>query len=251
MAFSTDEERFRALINRDPEAEGKFFYCVLSTKIFCRPTCYSRLALRQNIIFSDSQEEAMKNGFRPCKRCKPTVKDGWNTTREFVIKGCALIYTKSLTGDKFYVSDIFKTLGVSKWHFCRAFKNYTGKTPRQFYLQCQKIKINPTILKPIPIIETKKSLNRKRNSSHGEFVDINDDTSDLYYVTAAEEEIDNINPVDSEVLSPYNVNSDAILPENEFKQLDELFSGFDSNYDEFFFYLNQENSFHEYLANMI
>lgn len=251
MAFSTDEERFRALINRDPEAEGKFFYCVLSTKIFCRPTCYSRLALRQNIIFSDSQEEAMKNGFRPCKRCKPNVKDGWNTTREFVIKGCALIYSISLTGDKFDVSDIFTALGVSKWHFCRAFKNYTGKTPRQFYLQCQKIKINPTILKPIPIIETKKSLNRKRNSLHEEFVDINDNISDLHYVKSAEEETDTLSPVDSEVLSSFDANSDAISTENEFKQFDELFADFDSNYDEFFFYLNQDNSFNEYVTNMI
>lgn len=244
--FDTYDQRFQALVDRDPEAEGRFYYCVLSTKIFCRPTCYSRLALRENIIFTDTKEQAMKNGFRPCMRCKPTVADGWNTTREFVIKACALIYSQSLNRDKFDVNQVYKPLGISKWHFCRAFKNYTGKTPRQFYLQCKKIKVNPMLLKPVPIIETKKNLKRKRQ----EINDGNHDNwkkMDLDMATSTLAD-DNSSPID--VFSPIDLESVNTSPEINFEQFDDLFADFDTNYDEFFHYLNQDESFNQYLTRI-
>ncbi|MCC8024068.1 MAG: hypothetical protein LIP16_02005 [Clostridium sp.] len=62
------EVRFRQ--GRD-NYDGKFYVAVKSTKIVCRPSCSSRTPLEKNMVFFDTLEEALKNGYRPCRRCKP------------------------------------------------------------------------------------------------------------------------------------------------------------------------------------
>ncbi|SGZ51090.1 CIC11C00000001518 [Sungouiella intermedia] len=60
---------------------------------------------------------------------------------------------------KFDVDKVAANVGLSKWHFCRVFKNYTGYTPRKFYLQSRGGKITP---QPLPLIRTKKFLQQKK-----------------------------------------------------------------------------------------
>jgi AraC family transcriptional regulator of adaptative response/methylated-DNA-[protein]-cysteine methyltransferase len=55
------------------ERAARFFYAVTTTGVFCKPECKSRRPLRENVRFFESQSEAQAAGFRPCKRCKPTV----------------------------------------------------------------------------------------------------------------------------------------------------------------------------------
>lgn len=61
-------ERFYA---RDRLADGSFVTGVLTTGIYCRPSCPARKPLPENLRFFPSQEEARRNGFRPCLRCRP------------------------------------------------------------------------------------------------------------------------------------------------------------------------------------
>lgn len=65
------EEQICAVKNRDKSYDGKFFVAVKSTKIVCLPSCYSRIPLEKNMVFFDTLEEALENGYRPCKLCKP------------------------------------------------------------------------------------------------------------------------------------------------------------------------------------
>jgi AraC family transcriptional regulator of adaptative response/methylated-DNA-[protein]-cysteine methyltransferase len=60
---------WQQVLNRDSQAT--IFYAVVSTGVFCRPTCSSRRPLRENVRFFMSPDEARKAGFRPCRRCKP------------------------------------------------------------------------------------------------------------------------------------------------------------------------------------
>lgn len=160
--FSSYESKLRAVNERNPDAEGHFVYCVTSTMICCRPTCYSRLPLTKNIEFCDTFEEAAKMGFRMCKRCKPEQEKGWNKTRESVAKGCLLLSRAAKAGIKPDIDAIAQLLGSSKWHFCRQFKNYTGHTPRKFYLECAKGS-DPLKNNALPLIRTKKYMQRLRN----------------------------------------------------------------------------------------
>ncbi len=68
--LATDTE-FAAIRGNDAGFDGRFFYGVASTRIFCRPSCVSRAPKRENVrIFADT-DAATTAGFRPCKRCQP------------------------------------------------------------------------------------------------------------------------------------------------------------------------------------
>jgi methylphosphotriester-DNA--protein-cysteine methyltransferase len=160
--FENDDERYQALCERNPAAEGRFVYCVVSTKIFCRPTCSSKLAKRRNVIFVNNSAGALKLGYRPCKRCKPDIVKDWNNSRQFILKACKLIYQRSKIDSSLDVELILHNIGVSKWHFFRTFKTYTGLTPRQFFRKCLTVKVDPLILSPLPLIQTKKNIQLRK-----------------------------------------------------------------------------------------
>jgi len=65
------EAAWKQLVSRDPDAQ--FFYAVSTTGIFCRPSCASRRPLRANVRFFRTADEARAAGFRPCKKCHPTI----------------------------------------------------------------------------------------------------------------------------------------------------------------------------------
>lgn len=67
------EEKIKAVKNKDKRYDGQFFVAVKSTKIVCCPSCSSRTPLEKNIVFFDTLEEALINGYRPCKRYKPEM----------------------------------------------------------------------------------------------------------------------------------------------------------------------------------
>ena len=67
---------YNALINRDETYEGVFFVGVKTTGIFCRPVCPARKPKLQNIEFFKNINQAVKAGYKPCKRCKPLEMRG-------------------------------------------------------------------------------------------------------------------------------------------------------------------------------
>ena len=67
----SDEERWEAFESRDAGYDGRFVVGVRSTGIFCRPSCAASRPLRQNVVFYPVGEAAVREGFRPCRRCKP------------------------------------------------------------------------------------------------------------------------------------------------------------------------------------
>ena len=69
--FSSDDQRWDAVVRRDRDADGVFYYSVRSTGVFCRPSCAARLAKRENVRFHATCGDAIQGGFRPCKRCRP------------------------------------------------------------------------------------------------------------------------------------------------------------------------------------
>lgn len=64
-------EQINAVRNRDKRYDGKFFVAVTSTKIVCRPSCSAKMPLEKNMAFYGTFEEALAEGYRPCKVCKP------------------------------------------------------------------------------------------------------------------------------------------------------------------------------------
>ena len=68
----TPAEMYRALLDRDPAYDGLFVVAVKTTGIACRPTCPAKKPRFENVEFFATTAEALRAGFRPCKRCRPS-----------------------------------------------------------------------------------------------------------------------------------------------------------------------------------
>ncbi len=75
MELSADR-MYQALLDKDPQFEGVFYVGVKTTGIFCRNTCTARKPKRENVKFFDNTQNAILDGFRPCKVCKPLQQKG-------------------------------------------------------------------------------------------------------------------------------------------------------------------------------
>lgn len=67
----TQDPRWQDVVSRNRTADGRFYYSVASTGVYCRPSCAARLAKPENVRFHADASDAERAGFRPCKRCKP------------------------------------------------------------------------------------------------------------------------------------------------------------------------------------
>jgi AraC family transcriptional regulator of adaptative response/methylated-DNA-[protein]-cysteine methyltransferase len=128
-AFATDEERWDAVRRRDPAAEGLFVYSVRSTGVYCRPSCPSRPARRENVAFHDNCAAAEAAGFRACLRCKPDQPPLAERQAQAVAQACRLIEAAETGLD---LDTLARACGISRFHFHRLFKAHTGITPRAY-----------------------------------------------------------------------------------------------------------------------
>ncbi|GEM_PF-1343820 len=78
---------YSALSRRDSTFEGIFVVAVKTTGIFCRPTCSARMPKRENVEFFTSARDALLQGYRPCKICKPMEHAGWRDRRRYLPVG--------------------------------------------------------------------------------------------------------------------------------------------------------------------
>jgi AraC family transcriptional regulator of adaptative response/methylated-DNA-[protein]-cysteine methyltransferase len=124
-----DEKRWRAVAARDASADGRFFYSVKTTGVYCRPSCPSRLALRKNVAFHNSCDAAERAGFRPCKRCRPKHASQSQREAKLVARACRLIETSE---EQPRLQTLAESAGLSPFHFHRLFKKVTGLTPKGY-----------------------------------------------------------------------------------------------------------------------
>jgi methylphosphotriester-DNA--protein-cysteine methyltransferase len=129
--YSTADERWEAVLSRDPLAAGHFLYCVMTTLIYCRPTCAARRPSRANVEFVLTPAEAEALGCGPCKRCKPReTEDPAERRRNDAIEQ---LKTALLEGEvRVTVKSIAEELGISMWHLNRLFKKKVGQPPQQW-----------------------------------------------------------------------------------------------------------------------
>jgi len=129
FAYADDEAKWRAVLDKDPRADGRFFFSVKTTGVYCRPSCASRPALRKNVGFHACAADAERTGFRPCKRCRPTGPTLAQDYTATVAKACHLITTSEVAPT---LPALAKAVGMSPFHFHRVFKAETGVTPKAY-----------------------------------------------------------------------------------------------------------------------
>lgn len=124
------DERWQAIIHNDATYNQKFFYAVETTKIFCKPSCKSRVPKKQNVRIFRTAEQALNENFRPCKRCKPTNEN---------LPDCEWVAHVTEYIDKNFAEKLnLEILGMiahgSPFHLHRTFKKIKGITPAAYIL---------------------------------------------------------------------------------------------------------------------
>ncbi len=127
-SYVTNDERWQAVLGRDPRADGQFVYAVRTTNVYCRTSCGSRRPKRTNVEFFSNSSEAERRGFRPCKKCRPQVRaaTGWPAA---VSEACRLMEEAESAPS---LAELSRAVGLSSSYFHRLFKQTVGITPRAY-----------------------------------------------------------------------------------------------------------------------
>ncbi len=128
----TNDQRWQFVLNRDSRADGKFVMGVLSTRIYCRPSCPARHPSRKNVVFFASPAEAEQAGFRPCRRCRPTEPDA---QAELIQRLCRYIETH--LAEPLTLAKLSQQAKLSPHHLQRVFKKIVGVSPKQYVKACR------------------------------------------------------------------------------------------------------------------
>lgn len=120
------EDAWAAVRRRDRSFDGKFVTGVLSTGIYCRPSCAARHPARKNVRFFAKGVDARAAGLRPCKRCLPD-----DVGRDEAAVLAAIDEIKS-SGGRPLLAELAAQVGYSATHFQRVFKRATGLSPAAY-----------------------------------------------------------------------------------------------------------------------
>ena len=128
---------WEAIQSNDSGFDGKFFFGVMTTGVFCRPSCPSRLPLRKNVRFYETAQQAQGDGLRACLRCRPLAAVGSDPDEQRMREMCRFI--EENIAERLKLSSLAVRAGMSAFHFQRAFKAVVGVTPRQ-YVEAHRLK---------------------------------------------------------------------------------------------------------------
>lgn len=121
---------YRAVLARDARHDGRFFTCVKTTGIYCRPICPARPPRIENCRFVPTAAAAQAAGYRPCLRCRPESSpdlDAWRGTSATVSRALKLIEGGALDdGDVALLAD---RLEIGERQLRRLFRQHLGAAP--------------------------------------------------------------------------------------------------------------------------
>lgn len=121
-----DERAWRAVLNRDRSYDGQFVTGVLTTKIYCRPSCAAKHPQRKNVQFFETAQRAEIAGLRSCLRCLPNDVQRDEAAVEKVIA----LFRDSETMPK--LSFLSQATGYTPSHLQRIFKRAIGVSPAAY-----------------------------------------------------------------------------------------------------------------------
>jgi AraC family transcriptional regulator of adaptative response/methylated-DNA-[protein]-cysteine methyltransferase len=117
---------WQAVISRDRKFDGQFVTGVLTTGIYCRPSCAARHPARSNVRFFDDGAAARAAGLRACLRCRP---DEVARDEAAMARATAFIANSEAIPS---LDELALIAGYAPHHFHRIFKRTIGLTPAAY-----------------------------------------------------------------------------------------------------------------------
>jgi AraC family transcriptional regulator of adaptative response / DNA-3-methyladenine glycosylase II len=124
------ERCYRAVQSKDARFDGWFVTAVLTTRIYCRPSCPVRPPFARNVRFYPTAAAAQRAGFRACKRCRPDASPGspeWNVRGDLVARAMRLIADGTV--DREGVGGLAAHLGYTARQLERLLQSEVGAGP--------------------------------------------------------------------------------------------------------------------------
>jgi AraC family transcriptional regulator of adaptative response / methylphosphotriester-DNA alkyltransferase methyltransferase len=128
---TANEAQWQAILANDASQDGHFFYAVVTTRIFCRPSCKSRPPKRENVLVFATAEQARAAHFRPCKRCKP---EGLRLPDQEWVEQIA-DYIDRHYPNKLTLEMLAEECHGSPYHLQRTFKRVMQMTPTEYLVR--------------------------------------------------------------------------------------------------------------------
>lgn len=125
-----EEICWTAVTERDAAYDGLFWYGVMTTGVYCRPSCKSRQPKRQNVAFFALPAAARQAGLRACLRCRPDETESRDPQADLVHSICRMI--DESVEERPDLASLSKHARISQYHLQRLFKKVMGITPRQY-----------------------------------------------------------------------------------------------------------------------
>ncbi len=122
----SDNEAWAAVMARDRAFDGRFVTGVLTTGIYCRPSCAARHPRRENVRFFADGAAARDTGLRACQRCSP---DDVSRDERAVLAAIAAIKSAE---QSLALAALAEETGYSPAHFQRVFTRHTGLSPAAY-----------------------------------------------------------------------------------------------------------------------
>jgi AraC family transcriptional regulator of adaptative response/methylated-DNA-[protein]-cysteine methyltransferase len=118
-----------AVARRDRTFDGVFVYGVITTGVFCRPSCASRPARPDNLRFFHNSAEAQRAGLRACKRCRPQHSADHDVQRMQTLAR----YIEQHVGEHLTLRQLAQRAELSPSHLQRKFTAVLGVSPKAFH----------------------------------------------------------------------------------------------------------------------
>jgi len=120
---------WRAILARDRESDGRFVFAVVTTGVYCRPSCPARRPLRRNVRCFPDPAAAEAAGFRACLRCRPGDQRPDPARR--LAEAAREVLDRHLD-ERVTLARLASEVGVTPWHLQRTFKQVFGQSPQSY-----------------------------------------------------------------------------------------------------------------------
>lgn len=145
MTPSEQDKRWSAVAQRDAARDGQFFYGVLTTGVYCRPSCSSRQPLRKNVQFFDDCLQAERAGFRPCKRCQPSSAEPRSISAIRVARMCRAIEEAD---GPLALAALAQLVELSPSRAQKLFKSLVGVSPKAYASAVRDQRLREELTRP-------------------------------------------------------------------------------------------------------
>jgi AraC family transcriptional regulator of adaptative response/methylated-DNA-[protein]-cysteine methyltransferase len=131
------ENCWKAVLANDAAQDGRFYFGVLTTGAYCRPSCPARTPLRKNVRFYETPEAAERDGLRPCRRCRPSEAPIASPAVMRIQQLCEYIRLHIDDGSAMSLDRLSRQAHLSPSYLQRTFRSIVGVSPKEFVDACR------------------------------------------------------------------------------------------------------------------